>query len=252
MDADYANTPGTDESGRYISAWRIVDGKLAVNAIQGFSWDMVMQMPVTGREYILDPSLYTGSEGNTLIANMGSPVKDNGTMIGAVGCTIELSTIQTLIEKIKPFGDGFALLFSAGGIVAAHSDPERLGKNMQESEQDTFGTFLNTMVDAVTKGTATAFSYRPANSDTVIQYYAVPFTVGRFPQPWTLVVGVSRNTIMAPVYRMITISLIIGFLSITLMSIGIFFMARSISRPINTWPSCSRIFLKGKETSPKP
>jgi methyl-accepting chemotaxis protein len=234
MDADYANTPGTDESGRYISAWRIVDGKLAVNAIQGFSWDMVMQMPVTGREYILDPSVYTGADGNNLIANMGSPIKENGEMRAAVGCTIELSTIQTIVEEIKPFGDGFALLFSQGGIVAAHSDSKRLGKDMRESEQDTFGPHLDTMVNAVTTGTPASFSYRPPNSTTIIQYYAEPFTIGHFPSPWTMVVGVSQNTIMAPVYRMLGISLIIGFLSIIFMSIGVFFMARSISRPVNT------------------
>jgi hypothetical protein len=60
-------------------------------------------------------------------------------------------------------------LFSAGGIVAAHNDPEWLGKNLRESEVDTFGPYLDTMVEAVTTGTPVSFSYRPPQSDTVLQ-----------------------------------------------------------------------------------
>ena len=165
---------------------------------------------------------------------MGTPIwdKETGAFLGAAGATLVLSTIQSMVEEIKPFGDGSAMLFSSGGIVAAHSNPERLGKKIQESEQDTFGPFLDTMVEAVAKGNAASFSYQPAQSETVIQYYAVPVSIGQVPKPWTLVVAVSRNTIMAPVYRMVRISIIIGALTMLLMSAGILFVARSISRPL--------------------
>ncbi|MDR2808534.1 MAG: methyl-accepting chemotaxis protein [Spirochaetaceae bacterium] len=233
-DADYANMPGTDESGRFIPLWTWSDSKISLSYIRGFDWEALKQASYFGTEYILEPSLYTGVQRSVLIANMGEPIRDtdSGEIIGAVGCSLELSTIQTMLEEIKPFGDGHAFLFSPSGIVAAHSDSKRLGKNMRESEQDTFGPFLDTMVDAVSKGTSITLSYRLPNTDTVMQYYAVPFSIGRARQPWTLVVGVSRKTIMAPVYRMGVISLIIGILTIALMSIGAIVIARSISRPI--------------------
>ncbi|MDR0636697.1 MAG: cache domain-containing protein, partial [Treponema sp.] len=232
MDAQFANTPGTDETGRFISDWTISEGQLTLNAVRGFSWDMVESS--TSGEYMLDPAAYDGVWGRILIANMGVPVNDpdTGALIGVIGTAFELSTLQTMVSKVKPFGDGRAMLFSSGGIVAAHSDPERLGKNMRESESDTFGPFLDPMVEAVTKGTAASFSYQSPQSETVMQYYAVPFTIGRVPLPWTLVVAVSRNTIIAPVYRMLTISLIIGVLTIVLIFVGIILTARSISRPI--------------------
>jgi methyl-accepting chemotaxis protein len=206
---------------------------LAVNPIVGFSWDTVMQMPTSTQESMLDPALYSSPVGNVLIANMDAPVKDKetGALIGVAGSTFELSTIQAMVSEVKPFGHS-PFVFSSGGIVAAHTDPERLGKNMGESETDTFGPFLDTMVDAITTGTASSFSYRPPESDTVIQYYAVPFSVGHSPNPWTLVVGISRNTVMAPIYRMMVICLIIGFFTIILMSAGVIITACSISRPI--------------------
>jgi methyl-accepting chemotaxis protein len=124
------------------------------------------------------------------------------------------------------------MLFSPGGIVAAHTDPQRLGKNMRDSEQDTFGPFMDTVADAVTQGSTASFSYQSAQSDTVMEYYAVPLTIGNVPKSWTLVIGVSNNTVMAPVYRMIRICVIIGILILFIMQVGIFITARSISRPI--------------------
>jgi methyl-accepting chemotaxis protein len=236
MDEAYANTPETDETGRYVSSWSVADGKPSVRAIQGFSWDAVLQTPTYGEEYLLDPAMYSLAAGNMLMANMGVYVRDPDTnaAIGIIGNVIRLSTIQAIVEEIKPFDDGYAMVFSSGGIIAAHQDPDRIGKNMRDSETDTFGPFLDTMVQAVTAGTAASFSCRPPQSGSVIQYYGVPFTVGYASSPWILVVGVSRNTIMAPVYQMLGICVIIGCLSMIVMSLGVFSMARSISRPINT------------------
>ncbi|MDR1986547.1 MAG: hypothetical protein LBP88_06200, partial [Treponema sp.] len=250
MDEAYANTPGTDETGRYIPSWGVVDGKPIVRPIQGFSWEMLTYMPAFGEEYILDPAVYPFAAGNLLIANIGVPVRDPDTsaVIGVIGNVIVLSTIQAIVEEIKPFGNGHAMVFSSGGIIAAHQDPSRIGKNIRDSETDTFGPFLDTMVTAVTEGTPASFSYQPPQSDTVIQYYAVPFTVGYASNPWTMVVGVPRNTIMAPVYQMLRFCALIGFLSMILMSIGVFSMARSISRPINTLAGLLKDISKGDLT----
>ncbi|MDR2149282.1 MAG: methyl-accepting chemotaxis protein, partial [Spirochaetaceae bacterium] len=234
MDADYANTPGHDETGRFVPSWAVRNNEISVSPLASAAQDGWVAMSSNiDADYIYDPSVYTSrTYGDILITHMGSAIRENEKTIGLIGIGLELSTIQTMVSEIKPFGDGQAFLFSSGGLIAAHTDPARLGKDIRESEQDTFGPHLDTMVEAVTAGTPAAFSYHPPQSTSVIQYYAVPFTIGRSPQPWTLVVGVMRNTIMAPVYRMIRLSLIIGFLTIVLMSAGVIFTAHSISNPI--------------------
>jgi methyl-accepting chemotaxis protein len=186
----------------------------------------------TGNEVVLDPYIYPLTGRNILITSLCIPIKDNGKVVGVVGVGIELSKIQAIAGEIKPFGDGFSLVFSPSGIVAAHTDPGRIGKDMRQSETDTFGPLLTTAVNAVTGGTEAVFSARHAGSKAIINYYAVPFTIERSVTPWTLAVGVSQNTIMAPLYRMLTISVIIGLVIIIVMSAGVIFTARSISRPI--------------------
>jgi hypothetical protein len=76
-----------------------------------------------------------------------------------------------LVEEIKLFGDGSAFVFSVGGIVAAHPDAERLGRDIRETEDDTFGIYLDTLLDSVRTGTSASFVYRSPQSDTALQYY---------------------------------------------------------------------------------
>jgi methyl-accepting chemotaxis protein len=170
-------------------------------------------------------------------------------MVGSTGIVFELSTIQTIADTIKPLGNGSTMVFSSSGIVAAHPDPDRLGKNMRESESYTFGESLDTLVDAVTTGKSVAFSAPAVNGGGggIIQYYAVPFTIGQSPKPWSLVVGVSRNTIMAPVYRMLYFSIIIGVLTVLLISGGIILIiTSSVSRPITTLSSLLKNISEGE------
>jgi methyl-accepting chemotaxis protein len=233
MDAQYANAPGTDASGRYVPVWGNGANGLFVEPLAGYDTSAFYTLPMqTGNEVVLDPYIYPLAGKDILITSLCIPIKDNGKVVGVVGVGIELSKIQAIASEIKPFGDGFALVFSSGDIVAAHTDPTRIGKDMRQSETDTFGPLLNTVVNAVTGGTEAVFSSRQEESKAVVNYYAVPFTIERSVTPWTLVVGVSHDTIMAPIYRILIISVIIGLLIIIVMSAGVIFTARSISCPI--------------------
>jgi methyl-accepting chemotaxis protein len=227
MDAEYANTPGTDETGRFIPSW--IYGQQGPEAlpIPGFTFDMVIQL-TAGEEFIFEPWVVQLGDKNLLSTSICILVKDNGKMVGSVGIGFEASRIQAIAEKIKPFGDGYTMVFSAGGLVAAHPNPDYLGKNMQDI--DTFGTSLDAAVNAVTTGKEATFS-APSPQGTM-QYYAIPFNIGNYPKPWTVLVGISQNTIMASVQRMLITNIILGALTMLLMSVGCIFVARSISTPI--------------------
>jgi methyl-accepting chemotaxis protein len=226
MDTEYANTPGADETGRFIPVWAYRSERPVLLSIEGFPFDVVMQL-TAGEELVLEPSPLPEDK-RLLVTNLFVPVKINGRMVGGTGITFELSRIQAITDTIKPFGDGYAMVFSAGGFVAAHPNSAYLGQNMQDI--DTFGTSLDAAVNAVTTGRETTFSV--SSPLGIMQYYAIPFNIGNYPKPWTLVVGVSRNTIMAPVQRMLITNIILGAFIMLLISLGSIFIARSISMPI--------------------
>ncbi|MDR2149957.1 MAG: methyl-accepting chemotaxis protein [Spirochaetaceae bacterium] len=245
MDAAYVDAPGMSETGRYVSAWNhgTAGQGLNLEAIKTFPFEMVMQV-TQGDEFVFEPTVIPIGGKSLLAANLCIPVKDQGKMVGSTGITFELSRIQAIADTIKPLGDGYTMVFSPSGVVAAHPNPEYLGKKI--ADIDTFASSLDTAVNAVTTGKAEAFS--APSSQGIMQYYAIPFTIGRSPKPWTLMVGVSRNTVMAPVYRMLTFSIIIGLFTMLLMFAGSIFIARSISRPIAYTISRLKLIAEGDLT----
>ena len=62
LDADYANTPGNDETGRFIPSWTVNNGELRLNYIASFSWERVTQTPAFNTDYMLDPYPYVGPQ----------------------------------------------------------------------------------------------------------------------------------------------------------------------------------------------
>ncbi|MDR0568318.1 MAG: methyl-accepting chemotaxis protein [Spirochaetaceae bacterium] len=227
-DAEFANTPGTDASGRYVPVWSLDQNKnLKVEPLSGYETTGYYTIPMsTGNEVILDPYLYNLSGTNYLITSMCIPIKSNGRVVGVCGVGIELSKIQNIVKDLKPFGDGVAAVFSSGGIVAAHFDASRIGKNMRTTEQDIAGPYTQDFAQAVSSGQDFFFSIQGMN------IYSTSFPIERTLTPWTLAIAVSRKTVMAPAAQLLTMFIIIGTVMIIVMSAGAFIVSRFISGPI--------------------
>ncbi|MDR1107018.1 MAG: HAMP domain-containing protein, partial [Treponema sp.] len=230
MDARYANTPGTDSTGRFAVVWALgPDGKPFVEALPpGFeSKDFYTAAMTTGKEAITEPLSYTVGGKDFFTPSIVAPVKNSrGETVGVVGIDVPLTGVQTVVGSLKPFGNGVAAVFSSGGTNIAHFDPGRNGKNMRDTEGDIVGGRLNDFVNAVTTGTPIHFIAGG------MMIYLAPFTIGNAAAPWSLAIGTSYTEIMAPVNRMFIIIICIGAAMLAAMTAGAFFIARSISRPI--------------------
>ena len=231
MDAEFVNTPGTDATGRFISIFSRENGSVSLAAATGYNnegakGDYYFVSFRSGNEAIIEPYYYVINGTPRLITSLTIPVKQDEKIIGVVGVDIELAEIQKLTEAIKPFGAGDAAVFSNGGLVAAHPDPERLGRDMRETERDTAGSYLPEMVEAVRLGNDLIFQnyWAKANSDMLIALN--PINVGYSMTPWSFAVSVPVKTIMAPVYRMTSILIALGVFMLGILTIIIFFAAR--------------------------
>jgi methyl-accepting chemotaxis protein len=230
MDARYANTPGMGSTGRFAVVWaKGPDGKPFVEALpSGFDKEDYYTIPMnTGEETLTEPFFYTVGGKNLVVPGMVVPIKNSrGETVGVVGIDIELSGVQAMVNNLKPFGNGVAAVFSAGGNNIAHFDPSRNGKNIRDTEGDIVGSRLNDWVNAVATGTPMNFIAGG------MMIYLTPFTVGNSAKPWSLAIGTSYTDIMAPVNRMFLIIIGIGAAMLAAMTAGAFIIARSISRPI--------------------
>ncbi|MDR1277184.1 MAG: HAMP domain-containing protein, partial [Treponema sp.] len=230
MDAQYANTPGTDSTGRFAVVWALgPDRRPFAEALPpGFEENDFYTITMsTGKEVITEPILYTVGGKNFFAPGIVAPIKNSrGETVGVVGIDVQLTGVQTVVSNLKPFGNGVAAVFSSGGNNIAHFDPSRNGKNMRDTEGDVVGDHLNDLVNAVTAGTPLNFIAGG------MMIYVSPFTVGNAAKPWSLAIAASYTDIMAPVNRMFVIIICIGAAMLAAMTVGAFIIARSISQPI--------------------
>ena len=161
LDARYVNTPGTDETGRFISNWYQTAEGVKLNAVEdyteGSDSDFYFIPLRTGEETVLEPYFYPIDGVSTLITSLVVPIRKNGKAVGVAGVDIPLSKIQENVTAIKPYEGTVSAVFSNGGIVAGHFDPSRVGKPMSETETDMAGDRLPDLIQAVQKGESMAF-----------------------------------------------------------------------------------------------
>jgi methyl-accepting chemotaxis protein len=235
MDAQYANTPGTDASGRFISYWTRTANGPVVSPLEDYdvpgAGDYYLIAKRTGNETLIDPYLYNVAGTQKLVATVTVPAKVSGRVLGSALIDIAIDDIQKTVQAIRPFPGSIAAIYSNGGVVAAHFDPTLVGKHMKDTEADMVGDNLDTLIQAVKDGKTYSFSATRQGNEMF--FTVVPIQVGNTTTPWSLLIGIPMSVINEPVLRMLNLALPIVAGMLVLIFIAIFFMARSISRPLS-------------------
>ncbi|MHB9295386.1 putative methyl-accepting chemotaxis protein [Pillotina sp. SPG140] len=236
LDAELADTEGTDHTGRFISYWSRTRAGAALEALQGYddeASDYYFIPKRMGRENLSGPYLYPIDGVDMLMATVSMPIESKGAFKGVVTIDIGTDAIQEHIKNIQFYEGTVAAVYSDNGVVVGHFDDSRIGKTIQETEEDVAGSSLNALITAVQKGLDCTFiNYVPQLNEEMLFLY-VPFTVGNASEHWGLLVGIPTKITSAFLYRMLTIGIIISVVMFILITLGAFLIARSISNPLN-------------------
>jgi methyl-accepting chemotaxis protein len=238
QDAGYANTPGTDETGRFISYWPRTAEGVKLSALEDYTvsgaGDFYLIPMQTGNETVVEPYFYNINGTTTLITSLAVPIKKNGRPIGVAGIDIALDKIQSNVMAIKLYENSIAAVFSNGGIVAGHFDASRLGKPMSVTETDMAGDKLPALINSIRAGSYMSFSTVVSVNGTDNRYdiFATPIPVGKTTTPWALGIGIPHDVINAPVMMMLRLSIIISVAMLLVIGAAAFGIARSISKPL--------------------
>jgi methyl-accepting chemotaxis protein len=107
---------------------------------------------------------------------------------------------------------------------------------MMKTEADMAGPYMDGLVNAIKTGQPYSFSreIKAYNEQrkTAIEMFTVPIAIGTTAHPWSYAVSVSRNTMLAPVYEMLTIAIVIGVVVVVLVVLASIILSRTISKPI--------------------
>jgi methyl-accepting chemotaxis protein len=231
-DSQYKGTKGTSSGGRFSPYYYWDNGKIEQSVLEDFEDPAYIITKKTGLPIVVDPYEYVVGGKKVLITSVTAPIRTDGRVVGVVGFDIPLAEIQRISQTQKPFPDSVTAVFSNNGTITAHFDESRIGKNLKETEADMAGRHMNDFLNAVTSGKAYSFSNYIKDLDANMNMFIVPIPVGDSTIPWSYAIAVMHDTIMAPVYEMITITIVISVVVLAIVVAAALFLARSISKPI--------------------
>ena len=245
LDDFYANTPESDETGRFISYFTQAEGQIEFHVLRSYNdpgpaGDFYFTSYKSGKEAVVEPYVYPIDGVPYLLTSVTVPIMRDNRVIGVVGVDIELSEVQKMTSGLKPFGDGGTGIFSHQGFILAHPDTSRLGKNVAETEAAMVGDQLGALMSAIRNGHDFSANVFSSDHDANMILTTRSFTVGNSDTPWTAASIVPASTVQAPVRHMAILSIILGVVILGIITVIILIVARSITAPLR---SIEKIFV---------
>ncbi|MDR2150683.1 MAG: methyl-accepting chemotaxis protein [Spirochaetaceae bacterium] len=236
LDADYAGQVGADEQGRYVPYWSKTKAGVSMETLTGYDipldGDYYLIPKQTGNELLTGPVVYPIDGIDRLMVTVSAPINHAGRFAGVVTRDIAINHIQEQLETINPYPGTVAMVYSYNGLIAGHFDKSRLGKLIEQSETDIVGVHLPHLLESIQNNQVFRFTNYIAGLKKEMVFVSIPFSVGTGTKPWSLIVGIPTSVISAPLYQSLGISALICAVMVILVTIGAFFMARSISSPL--------------------
>jgi methyl-accepting chemotaxis protein len=210
VDADFAGTPGADNTGRFMPYWsRDQYGAITLTVLTGYDEaNSYYQVPKsTLSETIMEPLSYQVGNKNVLMTSLLVPIIISGKFMGIAGVDIALDYLQTQADKvnINDWSATVNIISNAGIIAASKGNQDAIGKPLSDFSSDS-----KNMIATIQTGELK--SYETNNNQSVL----VPLTVGQAKTPWAFSISVPMKeitkTVDSSMWKMIGIGILLLFL----------------------------------------
>lgn len=199
------------------------------------------------KEIVTDPyfdSYTKKKEDEVLVTSIAIPIlTPEGEYAGVIGVDVLLERYQSMIVNLKPFKGSYAFMVANNGVFVAHAKGNLVGKSMFDFISDP--GMKNEFQRKIEKGTDITYIREGKEEGKVYVSYA-PVAIGGSPKPWSIALTVPINRIMEEASKSLFISVITGIIGLIILTIIIWVIANTISKPIkNTTKTLTQISENG-------
>jgi len=178
------------------------------------------------------------------MTTIASPVfNKNNKVIGVTGIDISLNNYVELVNNIKPFETGYAVLFSANGSYLVHPNQELFGKNILDNPKFSKEIAADIYEKILKKNEFTADIVNEKNER--ILYHSIPINIGIEGSELMLSLCVPHSEIIKEANRVLMKVLMFFILTLVIIIIVIVRITNKISFPIETLAFESQKIISG-------
>ncbi len=250
-DTFYVNAEGSDPTGRLTPYWYRTEDGITMEPLTGYdepgAGDYYLLARNSGKEVIMDPYPYELGGKTVQLTSLVVPIIINDKVVGVAGVDMTLSSLQELIQEIRPFGTGQVSVVGQGGHYAAHVQPELLGKPVGEGDH-------LVGVEGVAEVLRAGQPYQVITGagDAALLNVFQPIAVGETGTPWSMIVTVPLKETLADATRLRDIALVVGVVSVVLGGAVAWFFGGSLARPVTVMTEAMERLAKGDHQAEVP
>jgi methyl-accepting chemotaxis protein len=237
MDAAFAGTPGSTETGQWASWYSKQSGQIehltyhdiqtVMNNINGTN---------AHKELIYAPVPQTVAGKATYTVKMTVPViyHKTGEVLGRVGLNIDTAYTQSVVnDTIQTNPDITAMtIYSHDAVIIASYTHEQVGKLLKDVQSGLYGMNTNAAQNAVVYGERKRFREFSEVLQKDLELILYPFTIGETGTSWSLLLGTEKDVILAEVKDMTFFTIILAVIAAALTAVIIYLVAGTITKPI--------------------
>lgn len=232
-DEEFKNTEGYDSTGRFATYFNRITGTISQTIAQSYTepgdGDYYLLPLKAGHPMIMPPYEYEVSGKKVAMTCICVPVLMKGKPIGVVGVDMSLADMNEMVGKIRPYETGYAYLSTSEGIVVAHKVESNIGLNIFDLP---FFEDISTLKDSVQNGKQYITYYTSPSTNGKVLAIFEPILFDHTDQSWTIVVVIPTEKVMEKSHTILMLAWTMIPITILLVLLTIFLVARSISRPI--------------------
>lgn len=184
----------------------------------------------TNREVLLNPYFYSfdGGANEFLVTSMCVPVTRDGAFMGLAGVDLTLDKFQKTIEDIKPYPKTQSFLLSNNGTIISHTNTLLAGTAFQINFPEI--EMKHNLSKKVSQGIGFDFEWSDGKDNFL--YIITPIKVGNSLLDWSLGICIPIREITREARISVYYSILAVFIGLVLLSIVLFYVAKSITSPI--------------------
>lgn len=246
-DSEYVNTPGHDQSGRFIPYWYRDGEELKVEPLKNYdvlgAGDYYLTPLNSGKPLVMEPYDYAIGDTIYQISSLCQPIYYKDQVVGVVGVDILFDKIQSVVEEVVLYDTGYGRVLSNEGLVVAHPSIDLVGQLSSDLLEEG-----DTLFNVIKSGERhSQIAWAEAIGEYAFKSFA-PIHISGTETPWSFSVVIPQDEIMADANIMFNTFVISGIASVAIISLIVLIISRSITKPIEEITGFSETMASGDLT----